>query len=92
MTKMPWSYPEVEWCIGTTSFSVPQAASKTNLKALARYMFGDLDVMGVVVALGSFSVALGSDVYCLCCPVCCFCVAMPMCMHACAYIYIYIYI
>ena len=53
MTHMPWTYPEEEWCTWPFSRSpVPQGISKTNLKACGHYMFGDLEVVGVVVALG----------------------------------------
>ena len=52
MSDMPWEAHEDDWFPLPKKSNVPQKASKTNFKACGFYVFGDIDVMRLVLSIG----------------------------------------
>ena len=50
--RAPWTYPEQGWITFPTTSEVPQCASKTNFKAFGYHVYGDMDLMRLVLSLG----------------------------------------
>ena len=76
MCEMPWEVYEGDWFPLPTRSKVPQKTSKTNFKAFGFYVFGDIDIMRLVLSVGrslAFSVSFGvgkSDCIALLYPTC----------------------